>query len=185
MTTDIRKDTYNKFENLPLLSSNCIEFLMNNNELIWKLLQYTDRDAYKNDSKHPNLTKVEKAALIYNGMPNQNDFKIFLDVGQDDAITTETAIMRIHPMELVPVNHIYGNVSMAFECYAPFKSNTLSNHTTRIMTITQQIIETFNGQEIGGLGRLYFDARASSRCRMTLAGQTNFKGNVVVMCNWI
>jgi len=184
-TTDARKDSYNKFENLPLLSYNCIKYLMDNNDTVWKLLKYTDRDAYKNDTTHPNLTKAEKGALIYNGMPNQNDYKIFLDVGQDDAITTESAILRIHPMELTPVNYVYGNVSMAFECYAPFKANTLSNYQTRVITIIQQIIETFNGAEIGGLGRLYFDSRASSRCRMTLAGQINFKGNVAVFCNWI
>jgi len=185
MTTDSRKDTYNKFENLPLLSSNCIEYLLNNNDLVWKLLKYTDRDAYKNDSAHPNLTKAQKGALIYNGMPEQNSFRVFMDVGQDDAFTEDACILRITPSEVIPVNYIYGNVSMAFEIYCSYKINTMSNSHTRLNTVAQQIIETFNGAEIGGLGRLYFDARASSRCRMTLVGQTNFKGNVVVMCNWI
>jgi hypothetical protein len=185
--TDDRKSVYNKYEELPNLSYSCLKYLLDNNELIWKLLKYTDKDAYKNDSAHPNLTKQQKTQLINDGTPDPDNskFRVFMDFGQDDAWTIQACILRITPIEIIPVNHIYGNVAMVFETYSHYQINQLSNYTTRINTITQQLLEMFNGQEIGGLGRLYFDAKTSSRCRMSVAGQIPFKGNAIVLCNWM
>lgn len=186
MTDDI-KAIYNKFDEFPQISYNCTKYLMANNELIWKLLKYSDKDAWKSDSGHPNLTTAEKGYLINDGSPDPDHerFRIFFDVGQDDSWTNEACVLRITPVELIPKNHVYGNVALAFEVYCHYKMNQLSNYATRLNTITQQIIEVFNGQEVGMLGRLYFDARASSRCRMSVAGQIPFKGNVIIMCNWM
>ena len=184
---DERKEIYNKYEDLPMLSYNCIQYLMNNNDLVWKLLKYADENAWKNDSVHPNLTLEQKGELINNGSPDPDHekFRVFMDVGQDDAWTNEACILRVTPIELIPKNHIYGVVVMGFEIYSHYKINQLSNYTTRLNTIVQQIIEVFNGQEVGGLGRLFFDATASSRCRMSISGQIPFKGNAVVMANWV
>jgi hypothetical protein len=180
---------YNKYENYPLISYNCAKFMMDNNELIWKLLKYNDKDAYKNDSAHPNLTKTEKASLINNGDldPDYSRFRIFFDFGMDKAVDAQISILRISPIELIPTNHIYGRISMGFEVYTHFSLCTLSNYQSRLQLISQQIIEIFNGQEIGFLGRIHFDAKASSRCRMTTAGvgEIPFKGNLIVMSNWI
>jgi hypothetical protein len=184
-TTDPIQEVYNKYTDLPLFSYNCIKYLMDNNELIWKLLNYTDKNAYKNDSNHPNLTKAQKGALIYDGSTDETPYRVFLDVGQDDAISSEICIIRISPVELVPTNHIYGNVAMAFEILCHNKINTLSNYSTRVVTISQQLLEVFNGADISGLGRLYFDRRASAKCRVTASGQIPFKGSVIVLCNWI
>jgi hypothetical protein len=185
--TDSTKEQYNKFTELPNLSYNCIKYLMDSNDLIWKLLKYDDKDAWKNDTSHPNLTKVQKGALINNGSPDPDNaiFRVFMDVGLENAWTNQACILRITPVELTPKNHIYGNVSMGFEIYCNSKSNQLSNYTTRLNVITQQLIEVFNGSEIGGLGRLYFDARASIKCRMTIGGTIPFKGNFITMCNWM
>jgi len=182
--TDIRKDSYNKYEMLPMLSYNCVSYMMDNNEMIWKLLKYSDKDAWKSNSDHPDLTKAQKGALIYDGSPDETKFRIFFDVGQDNAWTEQACSIRIVPLELYPKNYVYGNISMGFEIYSHYKINHLSNYSTRLNMIAQQIISTFNGVEIGGLGRLFFDARASARCRMSIIGQIPFKGNYVVMCNW-
>jgi hypothetical protein len=185
-TTDEVKEQYNKFEKFPSLSYNCINYLVDNNDMIWKLLSYTDKDAYKNDSTHPNLTKAQKGALIYKGdSANERNFRVFMDFGQDIAWTEQVTVLRITPTKLIPKSYVYGNVSMALEVYTHYLINQLSNYQTRLNMITQQLIETLNGQEIGGLGRLYFDYRANSECRMIIGGQTPFKGNVLVMCNWI
>lgn len=183
--TDTRKEEYNKYEDFPMLAYNCVSYMMDNNELIWKLLKYADKDAWKSDASHPNLTKAEKGALIYDGSADETNYRIFFDVGQDNAWTNQACVLRITPIELNPKNYIYGNVSMGFEVYSHYKINHLSKYTTRLNLMVQQIIELFNGSEIGGLGRLYFDARATSRCRMSIAGQIPFKGNAVVMCNWV
>jgi len=188
MTNEI-DNVYNKYENYPLISYNCAKYMMDNNELIWKLLKYNDKDAYKNDSSHPNLIKSAKGAMICNGDPDPDysKFKIFFDFGMDKAVDAEISILRIAPIELIPINHIYGRISMAFEIYSHFSLCTLSNYQSRLQLISQQIIEVFNGAEIGFLGRLHFDAKASNRCKMTTTGvgEIPFKGNLIVMSNWI
>jgi hypothetical protein len=184
---DERKEIYNKYEEFPDLTYNCIDYLLKNNDTIWKLLKYTDNNAYKNDAAHPNLTTAQKGYLINDGTPDPeyDRFRVFLDVGQDNTITKEMCILRIEPVKLVPKNHIYGSVAMAFEVYAHAKINTMSNYKSRIDVITQQLIATFNGQEIGGLGRLAFDARMSSLCSTTITGQIPMKGKCTVLTNWI
>jgi len=47
---------------------------------------------------------------------------------------------------------------MAFEVYSHYKINHLSNYTTRIDTIIQQLIYEFNGFNLES-GRLEFDNR--------------------------
>jgi hypothetical protein len=185
MTTDQVKEVYNKYTDLPSFSYKCIKYLLNNNDMIWKLLYYTDKDAYKNDSTHPNLTKTQKGNLIYDGSPDQTPYRVFLDVGQDDSWSSETCILRVSPSELIPTNYIYGYVSMAFQVLAHSKINTLSNYTTRVISITQQLIESLNGENIDGIGRIYFDNRASRACKMNISGQTPFKGAATIFCNWI
>jgi len=181
MSTDYSADSYNKYDQLPLLSYNCISYMLDNNELIWKLLKFNTADAWDQDD----LTRVEKSALIYAGQSNQNDFRVFMDVGADDAVKEEMCILRITPIELSPTNHIIGKVTMGFECYCHYGINHLSNYSTRLNTIAQQIIEVFNGKEVGGLGKLYFDARASSRCKMRTIGTIPWKGVGITMCNWL
>jgi len=183
----VDKEIYNKYESFPDLTYSCIDFLLKNNDLIWKLLKYTDNNAYKNDSAHPNLTIAQKGYLINDGTPDPeyDRFRVFLDVGQDNTVTKEMCILRIEPAKLIPKNHIYGMVSMAFETYSHVKLNTLSNYRSRIDVITQQLIETFNGQEIGGLGVLHFDARASSLCSTTMVGQIPMKGKMTILNSWI
>ena len=76
---------YNKFELFPTLSYNCISYLIEHNDLIWKLLSYTDANAYKDDSDHPTLTKQQKGLLVYDGIKVETDCRVFMDSGQDYA----------------------------------------------------------------------------------------------------
>jgi hypothetical protein len=179
MTNDIVQSSYNKYTNLPDLPYNCISYLMQNNELIWKLLKYNDAKAYEKSD----LTFTEKAALIYSGQDNASSFRVFMDVGADDSILGEITILRISVLELVPSNYVYGYVTMGMETYTHYKTNTLANYKTRLDTILQQLIETFNGAEITGLGRLYFDARATARSKTTIIGTIPYKGKALTMCN--
>ena len=39
-------DAYNNFRQFSKLSYNCIKILIESNELVWKLLKYTDPDAW-------------------------------------------------------------------------------------------------------------------------------------------
>jgi hypothetical protein len=110
-----------------------------------------------------------------------------MDLGMDLALTEQICMIRITPLELMPTNYVVGKVSLLFEVFCHSKINQLSNYQTRLNMISQQIIELFNGAEILGMGRLFFDARASSRCKMQIQslGNIPYKYNSLVMVNWI
>jgi hypothetical protein len=76
---------------------------------------------------------------------------------------------------------------MGFEIFTHFSISALSNYQSRLQVLSQQIIEVFNGSEIGYLGRLHFDAKASARCKMvtSMGGNIPYRGNMIVMSNWI
>lgn len=177
----VGSEVYNKYKELPNYSYNCISLLMNQSEALWKYLAYNDPDAWKSDVSHPNLTTAQKAALIYAGQEDETLFRVFMDTGQPDAWTKECTLIRISPNMIYPNNRTVGVVSMLFEVYSHYKVNTLSNYTTRIATISQLFLEVFNGAEIGGLGKLFFDRMGSFDNRAINAGQTPFKGHWLVL----
>jgi hypothetical protein len=181
MDSDLRKDSYNKFEALPLFSYNCISYLIDHEEMLFKLLKYNDFDCWNK----PNLTRAEKGALVYDGSPDETKFRVFMDVGADNSWLVEACILRISPLTITPTNYIYGNVSMGFEIYSHYKINQLSNYMTRIDYATQRIIEVMNGAEVEGLGRLYFDRRAMGGSKSIPIGAIPFRGRATIMCNWI
>ena len=179
------KISYNKFENYPLVSYNIASYLVENEDLIWKLLKYNDSDAWREDAEHPSLTREEKGSLIYSGQSEETDYRVFLDVGQEIAWKTQACILRVFPYELEPSNYVHGDMIVAFEVFSHYRINHLSNYTTRIDTITQRILHNLNGQDVGGIGRLNFDPVSSNRIRSTLTGNVPYKGRVTLMHNWI
>jgi len=179
---DSNQWAYNKFSLLSQMSYNICSYLMDNDEFIWRLLKYTTADAW-NSSVRADLSKAEKGALIWNGEGNQIDHRVFFDVGQDQSWTTAATMLRISPAEVVPTNHIYGNSAIAFEVYSHYSLSTMTNYATRNVSIIQRLIEVLNGADIEGVGRLYFNARASSRCRVGVIGSIPYKGMSMVMCS--
>jgi len=179
-TIDPAKLEYNSFTYLPKFPYNCITFLIDNNELVWKLLKYNTSDAWNKT----NLTKAQKGALIYNGSPIATDFRVFMDTGIDDSFNIEACILRISVLSAIPNNYIWGSVEMAMEVYSHYKINTLNNYTTRLDSIMQSLIDTFNGADIpNGVGRLYFDVSKTSACKISTVGVTPYKGKVIVFCS--
>ena len=179
----INKDSYNTYVEFPELSYNCISYLVDSSdaEILWRLLKYNDNDAWRLDTDHPNLTKAEKGALIYSGEANDDEFRVFLDIGADTAVTKEMTTLRVSPLTLNPSNYVLGRVVMSFEIYSHFHINTLSNKKTRTDMIVQNILKNLNGQEVDGIGRLAFN----QRCRMTTIGKVPYKGRSLTMTNWL
>jgi len=160
----------------------CVRYLMENDEVIWKLLKYSTPDAWSK----PNLTIEEKAKLVYNGDDNTVDFRVFLDGGQPDVNTFENCQIRISRHQLYPKNRVVGNVSMLFEVYTHYKNNHLSNYMTRNDLVMERIIQVFNGKAIGGIdsiGKLFMDRMASDIDRLENAGQLPYKGSWLIMSN--
>lgn len=168
---------YNTFEYLDEISMNCVNKLIDESEIVWKLLKYTDKDAWNK----PNLTKAEKRSLIYGGQDDETDYRVFIDIGQNDVWTNETCVIRISPHSAIGKNRTIGIVTVSFEVFSHYKINTLSNYKTRVMMITKEFFRIFNGARVGGLGQLYFDGLANPIDRMISAGQIPQKGSQIFM----
>ncbi len=184
---DLTKEEYNKYTHLPDLSINITNYLINNNDTIWNLLYYTDSWAWTNTIAHPhaNLTKQQKMDMVYAGQPDETNYNVFFSRGQPNARVQATSILKIYPGIVTPSNYIYGNVLIGFEVYTDYRILTLSNFKDRSLVIAQQIIEELNGEDdLGGLGRLYFDRRGS-RCEIRTIGTTPYSGYSVIMANWM
>ena len=173
------KTGYNKYNMIDEFSYNCIAHLIQNSEIIWKLLKYPTRDAYRESD----LTQGEKAELIYRGQDDSSLYHVFMDGGSPDVLTREDCILRIVPFAIYPENKVVGTLTMSFEVYCHYKINTLSNYKTRVDTITGEILKVFNGELLGGIGRLYFDRLASQSNRLSISGQLPFKGKQILMSN--
>jgi hypothetical protein len=172
---DIGEDAYNKFRQFSKLSYNCVKYMMDNNELIWKLLKHTTPDAWSK----PDLTQVEKGALIYAGQKDTSEFNVFMDVKQPDVLTKEVAMVRICPYGAIGMNRTLGYIEVSMEVYAHYKINHLTNYQTRVDTITEELLALFNGVDIGGLGLLSFDKMADQSSRAISTGQIPFGGKQI------
>jgi hypothetical protein len=179
--SDIIQEQYNKATELTTISYNIITHLIKNNENIFKLLKYSSPSALQEQ----NLSSAEKGAMIYSGYGDMNNYRIFLDSGQDDSIIGEICVLRISPIEISPINHIFSSVSVGFECYVHSKINALNNYTTRLDNVMHELLLTLNGADIENFGRLYFDRRASSRCKIGIIGALPYKGKALIMCNYL
>ena len=171
---------YNTYEGVDETPYNCVEYLMSNNEMLWKLLKYNSPDAWSKS----NLTHAEKAAMIYQGQEDATNYKVFMDIGMPDVWTHEIAVLRCSLMEMNPQNRTVGTNVVLFEFYSHYKINHLSNYKTRIDMASQQIIQTMNGIVLpgpGNIGRLHFDRMGFQNDRAYSGGQTPYKGRFIVM----
>jgi len=185
MSIDDSASSYNDYSDFPLFAYRCVAHLIQdtNVELLWKLLTYNDKDAWREDSSHPDLTTAQKGALVYDGSIDEINYRVFMDIGISDPWTVESSQIRISPVLLEPTNYIIGKIIMAVEIYSHFKVNTLSNYQTRTDTIAQLIISSLNGADVEGIGKMYFDRKASRQCSSTVIGTIPFKGRRVLLAN--
>lgn len=181
MTETINIGTYNKFSGIDEIPYNCIEYLILNNETLWKLLKYTSPDAWSKS----NVSNSDKGLMVYGGQEDATKFNVFLDVGIPDVWTHEVSVLRASLYELYPDNRNVGTVGILFEFYSHYKINHLSNYKTRIDMGTQQIIETMNGAVVGGIGKLHFDRMGFQNDRAYAGGQVPYKGRFILMSNKI
>jgi len=179
-TPHIGLSAYNDFRAFSVLSYNCIKHLMKTNELVWKLLKYTDSGAWDK----PDLTQEEKASLIYAGQQDTSQYNVFMDGKQPDVVMTETSMLRIMPHYAVGLNRTVGYIEVSMEIYSHYKINHMSNYKTRIDTIAEELLATFNGSDVGGLGLMSFDKMADQSSRLFQAGQIPFGGKMLIFSTY-
>lgn len=168
---------YNDFHDFHELPYKAISYLIMNDEIIWKMLKYLTPDALSK----PNLTREEKASLIYMGQENMTDFRVFMDSGQSDVWLREDAILRISTFAGLGKDRTRGIITMSFEIYSYYKINYLNTYCTRIDYMTQRILAVMNGAKIGSLGEMYFDAFRDPTDKAFTTGQIPYKGKQILM----
>ena len=175
---NIGSEAYNQYKGFPLLAYTCISHLLDVNETIFKLLYYSTPDAWDKSD----LSDATKRGMIYRGQEGMEDYRIFQDSGQSDAWTKQTTALCIYPISIDPTNRSIGITSMCFEVYSHYLINHLSNYTTRIDAILQQLIEVFNGYNLGEAGRLEFNQHMGGISqRMTEKGVAPYKGKYIIL----
>lgn len=92
-------------------------------------------------------------------------------------------MLRIVVYEIIPDNSVYGDILMGFEIFSHYKTNTMSNGTTKVDVITQQLIQVFNGQFVEGVGTMIFNKKRSARCKAFESGLKPYKGKILLFAN--
>jgi hypothetical protein len=68
--------------------------------------------------------------------------------------------------------------------FSHYKINHLSNYKTRVDYMVEQLLGTFNGANIGGIGLMSFDKMADQSSRLFQAGQIPFGGKQIIFSNY-
>ena len=134
-------NSFNKLKNYKIFSYLIIEYLMFNNENIWKLMKYNEPNALE----QPNLTQEEKGKLIYNGEDDAEPFKVFRDPFTDDAIEKRVTQLRIFPTINDSINRLASIQDFILCPLCHVKLNHLNDYTTRLDTLVEELISTLNG----------------------------------------
>lgn len=182
---DSFRDGYATYDGFADYSYKAISYLIDattGNELLWRLLYYNSANAWSVTSC-PNLTHAQKAALVYNSQPDSTNFRVFMDSGNPDVWTKEICQLRIYPLKIFPRTRTHGVILLAFEFFCHYKINQLSNYQTRVDLGVQELIKTFNGILLAGIGRLHFNGVETVEDKALSIGQLPFKGKAVYMSN--
>lgn len=175
------ESSYNQYDGLQNFTLLIIQHLMLNNEDIWKLLKYDTQDALEK----PNLTREEKAKLIYPGASggDMDDYRVFRTPYLDDLTTNQQTQLRVYLESITPDTRLYGTVDVNIEVICHVKMIELNDYQNRAESIVWQVIKTLNGADVGGIGKLFFDRSGSfyDLIKMNRYNNRNFYGYTITM----
>ena len=175
------ESSYNQYDGLQNFTLLIIQHLMLNNEDIWKLLKYDTKDALEK----PNLTREEKAKLIYPGASggDMDDYRVFRTPYLDDLTTNQQAQLRVYLESITPDTRLYGTVDVNIEVICHVKMIEINDYQNRAESIVWQVIKTLNGADVGGIGKLFFDRNGSfyDLIKMNRYNNRNFYGYTITM----
>ena len=186
---------FNTFKNISKVPYTIVMDYLFYNENIWKLLYYiTDEDGnpISRPLERPNLTSKQKRSLIYNGIDDVNKYRVFLsNVPLSEETTGQVQQIRIYRDRVLPKDAFMSNATWTIElpCHNAISTIIVDNIiVNRVDLLQEEILETLNGKEIGGIGTLMFSydspQRMSDRSDF-FRFNTQFSGYIFNMsCNW-
>lgn len=186
---------FNTFKNISKVPYTVVMDYLFYNENIWKLIYYTvdeDGKPIARPLERPSLTSKQKRSLIYNGIDDVNKYRIFLsNVPISEEVTGQVQQIRIYRDRVLPKDAFMSNATWTIElpCHNAISTIIVDNIiVNRVDLLQEEILETLNGKEIGGIGTLMFSydspQRMSDRSDF-VRFNTQFSGYVFNMsCNW-
>lgn len=186
---------FNTFKNISKVPYTVVMDYLFYNENIWKLIYYTvDEDGMPiaRPLERPSLTSKQKRSLIYNGIDDVNKYRVFLsNVPISEEVTGQVQQIRIYRDRVLPKDAFMSNATWTIElpCHNAISTIIVDNIiVNRVDLLQEEILETLNGKEIGGIGTLMFSydspQRMSDRSDF-VRFNTQFSGYVFNMsCNW-
>ena len=186
---------FNTFKNISKVPYTVVMDYLFYNENIWKLIYYTvdeDGKPIARPLERPSLTSKQKRSLIYNGIDDVNKYRVFLsNVPISEEVTGQVQQIRIYRDRVLPKDAFMSNATWTIElpCHNAISTIIVDNIiVNRVDLLQEEILETLNGKEIGGIGTLIFSddspQRMSDRSDF-VRFNTQFSGYVFNMsCNW-
>ena len=176
---DMERLAYNKFTEFSNLCYNILAYLMVQNEDIWKLLKYDTPDALSK----PNLTLEEKRKMIYDGNGDSEHYNVYRSPFVDEAFTEQTSQLRIYALTINPKNRSLATIDLNIDCITHTKLVNIDGGKSRVELMVEEVLKTLNGQEIDGVGKLFFDAREAmyDGARFSLFNNRYFYGCQITM----
>lgn len=167
---------FNSLSRLPSIPYTIIKYLALNDEIIWKLLKYSDYDALSK----PDLTFKEKMALVWK-TGSQEKYNVFLTNLTEDAITESKTIFKLYHYYTHAKELYLGTVVYAFDCLyggtmALVEYNGIP--VSRGDLFVNRILAVLNGADVGGVGKLTFfdDMSRYDLARSTIGNSKTFTG---------
>ncbi len=175
-------ESYNNFDIIDSYSERIVDHLITSEraEDLWKLLKYASPDALKK----PRLTQKEKAELIWNNQETDSSkYNVFMTPMLDDLQYVGNTMLRVYLGDIYPDNNMGATVDIHFHIISHAKLMQLSDYKSRTEVILKLLLQSLNGQRIGGLGRLFFNRNGSprNRAQLNLSNNKNYSGYLIVM----
>jgi len=159
---------YNQFGALDKATKVIIDYLVQNNEDLWKLLYYYDNNVLP--LSQANLTTAQKAQMICTDpyAINENvDKSVLFQVVIDEAFTTAIPQLRVEVGDIVPIDPYRAYMNIEFQIIVPIKQDIFTapynSVARRSDAIFRELAKTFNGVEIPNSnfhGKMFMDRMA-------------------------
>lgn len=177
---------FNKFSNIPFIPYNIVLSLATNESEsannIFKLLKYPSYDALLK----PDLGFKEKVDMIWRNQDRMEDYRIFLTNIENNAISNSQTFLKCYRLDMYPKNHIVSEVCYEFDLLFAVKTSMVEHKNlpcNRADVFESELMNVLNGEEVGGVGKLQYNAQLSRLCRSRagLGNNSTFTGVSIVM----
>lgn len=159
---------YNRFEAIDNATKVITDYLVRNNEDLWKLLYYIEPNVLP--LSQGNLTNAQKAQMIctdpyaINGGVDKN---VLFQTVFDEAFSTAIPQLRFEVGDIIPIDPYRAYINIDFQIIVPVKQDIFTapynSVARRSDAIFRELVKTLNGVEIPNSqfhGKMFMDRMA-------------------------